>query len=359
MRMRSAAGSSLQPGRRLPVAPAAVGRSRNRLRQLVVFSLAAQPVAVGPSLSGQDPGAERAGFGHPTVGDPHRAVGFDGHRRAVQRSRTGSGRASGSSGAGRRARARRATTSTGAVRPGVAVAPLVLGVEGARSTARSARGSAPGTGSRGPTRPRPPDLPNRRSSVPPVGTQERQNGTRRRWPRRPSPRRRGRQRIVQPVVIGRVGPGADELPLAGRAQQPDGGEDAGPGRDDHRRHVERLGQGAGVQRPGAAEGDQRQPGGSTPRSTVTARTACSMAASTTATTPGHATTSAWPPPSDPSGSLGSARARRRGRVGAQRLWRPAAARRRGLPSPGKAAPAGMRPSTRSASVTVGAVPPRP
>ena len=47
----------------------------------------------------------------------------------------------------------------------------------------------------------------------------------------------------------------------GSAQDPDRRQDPGTRRHDHRGHLERLGQGAGVQGAGAAEGDQRQPSG--------------------------------------------------------------------------------------------------
>ena len=72
---------------------------------------------------------------------------------------------------------------------------------------------------------------------------------------------------------------------------------------------------------------------STPRSTVTTRTARSMLASTTCTIPSAVS---------PARSI----ARRA----------PSTSRR---PRPGSAVPSGMRPRTRSASVTVGSVPPRP
>ena len=67
----------------------------------------------------------------------------------------------------------------------------------------------------------------------------------------------GQGRLQAPVV-GRGGPRPDGVPLHGRRQQPDRRQDAGAGRHDHHRHVEGVGQGAGVQRPGAAEGHQGQ-----------------------------------------------------------------------------------------------------
>ena len=59
-------------------------------------------------------------------------------------------------------------------------------------------------------------------------------------------------------MVGRRRPGADEVPAGGGGQDPRGGEHAGPVRHDHHRHVERVRQGAGVERPGPAERHQRQ-----------------------------------------------------------------------------------------------------
>src|SRR4051812_28591346 len=58
---------------------------------------------------------------------------------------------------------------------------------------------------------------------------------------------------VQPVEGAGRRPGAHQGALLGRAEDPDGGQDAGPRRDDHTADAERLGETARVQRPRAAE----------------------------------------------------------------------------------------------------------
>ena len=79
---------------------------------------------------------------------------------------------------------------------------------------------------------------------------------------------------------------------ARRAHEPDGRQHARARRDDHRAHAERVGDRARVQRPAPPNATSARSRGSTPRSTVTTRTARSIAASTTAT---HAVGGRRPP----------------------------------------------------------------
>ena len=143
-----------------------------------------------------------------------------------------------------------------------------------------------------------------------------------------------REGVVEPVVVGRDGPGPDDLALAGRGQQSDRGQHPGGGGDDHRRHAHRVGQIAGVQRTGTAEPDQRQ----------TARVDSPLDRHRPKR-PLHAGVD------DRQHALGID-----ARVG-QRTERHRHGReRRGEAN---AASGGIRPATRFASVTVGRVPPRP
>ena len=65
--------------------------------------------------------------------------------------------------------------------------------------------------------------------------------------------------VVEPVgaVAGRR-PRAHQVALTGAHEQPDRRQHAGARRHDHRGHAQRVGERARVQRPGAAEGDQRE-----------------------------------------------------------------------------------------------------
>ena len=57
-------------------------------------------------------------------------------------------------------------------------------------------------------------------------------------------------------MVRRIRPGADQVAPGRRGQDPGGGQHPGAGRHDHHRHAERVSQGTGVERPGAAEGDE-------------------------------------------------------------------------------------------------------
>ena len=144
--------------------------------------------------------------------------------------------------------------------------------------------------------------------------------------RRASAERRVVERASATSARGRAGPATVSRPTA----------DSTPARagHDHRGHAERVGQRAGVQRPGAAEGDERQ------RPRIDAALDRHRAQ-------GPLHRRRRPPGSRPSAVTPAPRQRPLGGVDG-----------RG-PARRSAAPAGMRPATRSASVTVGSVPPRP
>ena len=176
---------------------------------------------------------------------PSRAVGLGDHRRAVdavagRRREVGHGDR-----ARHRARARRATTSTGWSGATVAVAAGVRGVERRPPMSPSARGS--GRAYRQSiavvAHPALPDGRDQSSGL---------DGAARR-PAPPGPPRAPRGRPVS-------GHDRTRSTCSGGASRPTAEKHAGPGRDDHRRHPQRLGQRAGVERAGPAEGDQRQAG---------------------------------------------------------------------------------------------------
>ena len=132
-------------------------------------------------------------------------------------------------------------------------------------------------------------------------------------------------------MIGRRGPRADHVVLTGRGEQADRRQHPGPRRDDDRRHAERVGQRAGVQRAGAAERDQRE------------------AARVDAPLDRHRPQRLLHGRVD---HRDHAVRRDAGPIERRR----AAAATSSRPSPGSSASAGMRPATRSASVTVGSTP---
>ena len=142
-------------------------------------------------------------------------------------------------------------------------------------------------------------------------------------------------RGVQPVACAGVGPRSHHLALLGRSTARPTAENT-PARGGTT--TARMPSSSAIAHawsgPAPPNATSARSRGSTPCSTVTTRTARSIAASTTATTPSAVTPA-------------------RGQRGARRR------RRRAARTPGSSVSAGIRPSTRSASVTVGAVPPRP
>ena len=186
----------------------------------------------------------------------------------------------------------------------------------------------------------------RRGRPPPTGPAARGTGRRSGSPARPTTSAvpaaqvghrllaQGREGRVEPGVVDAPGPGPHPVALVGGAEDADRGEHPGPGRHDHRRHAQGVGQAAGVERPGPAEGDQGQPPG--------------------IDAPGHG--------HRPDGLLHGRLHDRDDAVGSDAgpvegpAWR-----RRGRPDRGRGARrrAARRPATRSASVTVGSAPPRP
>ena len=135
--------------------------------------------------------------------------------------------------------------------------------------------------------------------------------------------------------------GALRVGAAVRGGQAERAQHARGARDEDPRHPELLGDGGGVQRAGAAEGEQREARGSMPRSTVMTRSARTISALATRTMPSaHARASS---PSSP----------------AKRSTAACAAPASRSTSPASGTSALRWPSTRLASVTVGSVPPRP
>ena len=280
--------------------------------------------------AGEHERAGRARLGPPAVGHPDRAVGLGDHRGPTAGGRTDR-RAGRPMAHGRRhpGRGPQATTSTGRVRAGVAVAALVLAGKASTTGHRAARGSGPvaAVEASGP----PPCHRRRR----PVRRPRRRHRCRNRPRRAP-----GARPDAQPArhAGGRrrgraVGHDSTRSTCAGRGQDPDRREHAGPGRHDHRGHAQRLGQRAGVQRPGAAERHQGQPAG------------------IDAPLDRHR----------PQRLLHRRVDHRDHALGGRPRPRSSAAarprRRRAARGRGSSASAGMRPATRSASVTVGSVPP--
>ncbi len=134
-------------------------------------------------------------------------------------------------------------------------------------------------------------------------------------------------------MVERVGDRTHQVDLQRGAEDAHGGQHPGAGGDDDRVHLQRVGQGARVQRTGPAEGDQREPPGI---DTALHR---------------H----------DPQGLLHGGIHHPDDAIGTHAgppQGRPGGLHVEGA-QPGNAAPAGMRPAARSASVTVGSTPPRP
>ena len=205
-------------------------------REIRICSAAGSSVTAPLRASAPARRAGRASAPQP-VGHPDRAVGSAttaGPRRAA---RSGAGRSVDGERRGPTERgARSATTSTGASRPRVAVAARVLGREVVDRRHRELV-ALPGVAA----------VDARSSTSPPGPTRRRRVARqRRRAPRRARRGRRGRR------------PRPHELALSRRREEPDRREHAGPRRDDHRAHAERVGERAGVQRSGAAERDQRE-----------------------------------------------------------------------------------------------------
>ncbi len=130
--------------------------------------------------------------------------------------------------------------------------------------------------------------------------------------------------------------------LDGAGQHPHGGEDAGRGREEHTGDAERAREVAGMRRPGAAEGEEREV------ARVEAALHGDRADGAHHVGVGHRAHARAPPP------------RPRGRAGgrAPARWRPAPPRRRAPAAP-PARRGGRNPRTALASVTVGALPPMP
>ena len=236
--------------RTAPISSATPVRRASRTASSAGPSGAPASVGLAHGTPPEHVGAGGTDLALPALGHPDRAVGLGDHGGARHRGPGRGGQRGRVDGRGDLGAGPQGDDLDGIVGPGVAVAPAVLVVEVGHRRRRSARGSAPRTGSPptscvggtcGPTR-------HRRRRPAPASVVAPACGSRR--------GRRGRRR-------GRrwsrgVGHDRTRSRWRRRGHQPDGGEHAGPGRHEHRGHPQRVGQRAGVQRPGPAEGHERQ-----------------------------------------------------------------------------------------------------